>query len=35
MSVQRARPVIGTLVQMRAEGLGEDEALRAIETAFA
>jgi len=35
MSVQRARPVLGTLVQMRVEGLGEAAALRAIEVAFA
>ena len=35
MSVQRARPSLGTLVQIRVEGQGETVALRAIDAAFA
>jgi thiamine biosynthesis lipoprotein len=35
MIVQRARPMLGTLVQMRVEGFSEGAALRAIESAFA
>ena len=35
MSVQRARPSLGTLVQMRVEGLDEPAALRGIDLAFA
>lgn len=35
MSVQRARPCLGTLVEMRVEGLAEAAALRALDMAFA
>jgi len=35
MNLQRARPALGTLVQMRVEGLADDVVLRALETAFA
>jgi FAD:protein FMN transferase len=35
MIVQRARPALGTLVQMRVEGLIEAAAVRAIDAAFA
>ena len=34
MNVQRARPLLGTLVAMRVEGLDEAAALRAINAAF-
>jgi thiamine biosynthesis lipoprotein len=33
--LRRARPALGTLVEMRVEGLRETEALRAIDAAFA
>src|SRR5260221_13976458 len=35
MNMQRARPCLGTLVEMRIEGLAEAAALCALETAFA